>query len=139
MESTISALRTGLHSPLGFVLIECLIVQCGVSSFGSRSREHRLIRWIQFVELFLIGGVSADFATFSNISDSFAETKMDALRRADANVAHAANRWQHFKWKLRHPFHNQKWKLRGRLNHYNPFYYLGRIAHNIKYMFTGRR
>jgi hypothetical protein len=75
---------------------------------------------------------------------------MDALRRADNDVANAANRWQHvrhklrhpfqhWRWKLRHPLHNQRWRIRNKLNYINPFFYLRRIKNNVKFMFTGRR
>jgi hypothetical protein len=62
---------------------------------------------------------------------------MDELRRADQDVAIAASRWQHFKHTLRHPWQSQQWKIRARLNYINPFFYLGRIKNNIKYMSTG--
>ncbi|KAG0623748.1 hypothetical protein M758_3G198600 [Ceratodon purpureus] len=62
---------------------------------------------------------------------------MDALRRADNETAYAAGRWRYFLYKLRHPFRNQEWRIRHRLNYINPFYYLGHIKNNIKYMITG--
>lgn len=72
---------------------------------------------------------------------------MDALRRADANVAAATHprrtlrwrlnrynpkhRWNRKVHKVMHPVDHQKRKVRSRINYVNPFFYLGRIKNNL--------